>query len=279
GAGGTGGSGTGGTGGSGTGGTGGSGAGGTGGSGTGGTGGCPTTLPGPKMVEVAAPGGKHYCIDATEISNRQYKSFLDSGQSTDGQSAVCTWNKSYAPLTEPSTCETLRYNPDTRPNDAVSCVDWCDAVAYCEWAGKRLCGRVGGGANLTDRSGDAALSQWFSACSQGGTLTYPYGTVYSSAACYDLYGAAIWPAAVGTLSTCEGGYAGLFDLSGNVNEWEDSCASTQGASAVCLYRGGSYRASNAPIAGDPETVRCASAVSARRDTRAINVGFRCCADL
>ena len=46
---------------------------------------------------------------------------------------------------------------------------------------------------------------------------------------------------MGTVSKCVGGYAGVFDLSGNVFELEDSCNSLDaGATAKGVSRGGSY---------------------------------------
>ena len=36
------------------------------------------------------------------------------------------------------------------------------------------------------------------------------------------------------------GYVGVYDLSGNVWEWEDSCDGTTGSNDLCRLRGGSF---------------------------------------
>src|SRR5262249_40663852 len=112
--------------------------------------------------------------------------------------------------------------PADRP---VHAVDWCDAFAYCAWAGKRLCGRIAGGSvDPTFGTDLASESEWYNACSRGGQHAYPYGDTYDPRACNGLeYGAGTGPQLpVGSLSSCTGGFAGLFDMSGNVSEWEDS---------------------------------------------------------
>jgi hypothetical protein len=53
------------------------------------------------------------------------------------------------------------------------CVDWCDAHAYCKPVGKRLCGKIGGGPNLYADYASASSSEWYRACSSGGSFTYP----------------------------------------------------------------------------------------------------------
>lgn len=43
---------------------------------------CPTDLPGPALVEVATPDGTRYCIDKTEVTQRDYFEFLDAVSKT-----------------------------------------------------------------------------------------------------------------------------------------------------------------------------------------------------
>src|SRR5262249_6416251 len=89
------------------------------------------------MVEVPHPAGT-FCIDATEVTNGAYKAFLAASPDPSAQPAFCGWNTDYSPSSF--------YGPDDHP---VVYVDWCDAYAYCEAAGKRLCGAIGGGAVAT----------------------------------------------------------------------------------------------------------------------------------
>jgi formylglycine-generating enzyme required for sulfatase activity len=163
-------------------------------------------------------------------------------------------------------------------------VDWCDAKAYCAWAGKRLCGKIGGGANAPADFANAAKSEWFTACSHAGAYKFPYGAqgdTYDGTACVGADQGAVRPTAVPTAS-CQGGYDGVFDLSGNVSEWENSCAASTSFSDQCLYRGGSYLDLDT---GTSPTLLCNSgsaatpkSVSKARSTRSKEIGFRCCAD-
>jgi formylglycine-generating enzyme required for sulfatase activity len=118
-------------------------------------------------------------------------------------------------------------------------VGWCDARAYCEWAGKRLCGQVGGGAVDLADAADAAKDEWFNACSFQGTKAYPYGNTYEPETCngYDFGSLTSYYFPSNIMPACEGGFPGLFQMSGNVAEWTDACNGSSGEDDLCLARG------------------------------------------
>ncbi len=152
------------------------------------------------------------------------------------------------------------------------CVDWCDAYAYCQAVGKRLCGKIGGGMNNYDDYANASTSQWYAACSSGGTNDYPYGDPYSGTTCNGS-GAGHWTTVpVASMSGCQSsvsGYTGVYDLSGNVLEWEDSCDGNTGKLDLCRLRGGSFYYSGLDL-------RCDYDNYDYRDFQNVAFGFRCC---
>jgi hypothetical protein len=102
--------------------------------------GCPSGR-GPTMIALAFADAGSYCIDETEVTNGQYQIFINAGVDTNTQNAECSWNTNFKP-----NCGGAN---TTGPNQPVTCIDWCDAYAFCKWAGKRLCGKIGGhGANV-----------------------------------------------------------------------------------------------------------------------------------
>jgi formylglycine-generating enzyme required for sulfatase activity len=212
---------------------------------------------------VAVPGG--FCIDSTEVTNAQYLRFVTAAVPFTGQPAECSWNTSWTP--GPGFGWPYGAGSETLPMTAV---DWCDARAYCAWAGKRLCGHVGSGSTPFALFGDPAQSEWHYACTANGTKIYPYGDTYAATACE---GADIKPnkvVPVASKTACIGGYPGIYDMSGNVYEWEDSCDGTTGATDQCHLRGG----------GDlsPSTnLQCGNSNTDLRQRYFINVGIRCCA--
>jgi len=212
--------------------------------------------------KVNVTGG--YAIDATEVTRDQYAAWLATNPSTSGQPSYCSWNADFTP-----SCE---WPPGAKGNHPVVCVDWCEAYAYCEAVGKRLCGQIGGGPTPYLHYQDVARSQWYNACSSGGQNDYPYGDTYSESTCngYDAGNGGTVP--VGSMSGCESsvpGYTGVYDLSGNVWEWEDACNEYAEEWDHCLARGASF--------GFGSFMRCIDVYETSRNARYDRLGFRCCA--
>lgn len=221
------------------------------------------------MALVPMPDGGFYCIDATEVTQAQYQQFIASkAGNTSGQIAACSANKSYVPSLP---CTANSYDPNLRGAYPVSCVDWCDAYEYCRSAGKRLCGAVAGGA-VAFASYATLQSQWYAACShhEDGLHARAYGNNFDPARCngagYDAGIPLSGPIPAGSASGCVGGYPGIFDMMGNVYEWEDSCDNDAG----CRVRGGRF-------GGNQDYHYCSwGALSFGRDFAAEDIGFRCC---
>lgn len=226
-------------------------------------------------VSVTCPTGtvqvEDFCVDAVEISNAKYAAFLathSAGISV--QPAVCAWNSDFTPANAAWPL------PAGQANRPVTWVNWCDALAYCTAQSKHLCGKVGGGTNDPAAFTSAAHSQWFAACSHDGDglHAFPYGNVFSPTACNggttDDGGAPL--VNVGSMAGCVGGYPGIFDLSGNVREWEDSCS--PGATPdldQCRVRGGGSDELSAEV-------RCDADLTRDRNGPSAHTGFRCCSN-
>ncbi len=208
---------------------------------------------GPVLVQVGS-----FFIDATEVTTSQYAQFLAAkGSDTSGQASVCAFNTDF--WDEEGNGDISLQLP-ARP---IADVDWCDAAAYCAWADKHLCGRIGGGAIANADRYDQTLSQWYLAC--GG----PNGgiRVNNDAVCNSNNGNGDI-ADVATFPGCQGYYPGLFDLQGNVAEWVDSCDGTSGSADLCSVLGGNIIDSQSYCNGayDPYP----------RGDKAYTFGFRCC---
>lgn len=221
-------------------------------------GGCPGDA-GPAMVRIG-----DYCIDSTEVTNADYAAFLGAGAEP-APRPECTWKDAGGHV--PACGASWPQAPGTE-QFPVECVDWCDADAYCRWAGKRLCGRIGGGPTAPTSREDPELDQWYRACTRGGQNAFPYGNDYDPSACNGLEFDAGYKVFVQSLP-CEGGFPGIFDLIGNLAEWTDSCQSASGAMDYCLARGGEY--DWVLDAG------CRAGNDGFRGAQDHHLGFRCCA--
>lgn len=231
---------------------------------------CTPSISSPPLV--ALPEG--YSIDGTEVTRSQYASWLATSPSTAGQIDDCTWNAAYSP---DSACMASTYvcQGDGCGNHPQPCVDWCDAYAFCNAVGKRLCGSISGGSTPYTSYADYAVSQWYNACTSHGARTeagYPYDELYQAQTCNgsEYTGTDNMTADVGALGGCQaaGAYGSIWDLSGNLYEWEDSC-NGPGATANCRVRGGSFFSASSAL-------RCSGISSGTRNGAYDSIGFRCC---
>jgi formylglycine-generating enzyme required for sulfatase activity len=211
-----------------------------------------------------------YCIDSTEVSQSQYGAFLAAirGGYVPPMPPRCEWNPTYGLPTD-GWCV-------TQPNDPVACSNWCDAYAFCQWAGKHLCGAPDGGTvGAVDAAVDPSVSAWAKACTANGTRQYSYGSTYEpvcNAVSPDGGGVDMDATSpVGSDTMCEGP-PGVFDLIGNASEWIDACDELDaGFNDNCAHLGGA--------AGDRYPRNC---ISLDWDERSFQEavgyaqGFRCC---
>lgn len=250
---------------------------------------------GPSMVRIPMAEGRTACIDSTEVTRDQYAAFLgDSSAHGAGSRVDGCGTAPYRDDPDPS-CVT---DPVVCKNDCGRhpqvCVTHCNAQAFCKWAGKKLCGILGGGPTTAESLGDARVSSWVSACGGGSHATgapareYAYGRDFDATKCNTETrpgsGCKASPTScgtvpVGSLEGCQGAgpYAGIFDMSGNVHEW----IALTDANATAInpqsdYVGGSFE----KAVFDPRRdYSCLGGGGSASAVLALaNVGFRCCAD-
>jgi formylglycine-generating enzyme required for sulfatase activity len=226
---------------------------------------CPSGK-GPSMIKVGS-----FCIDSTEVTNAQYKPFVDDPSvNLMQQPEECKGvNASFIP----STSDGGGLNVTTRADHPVVNVDWCDAWAYCRWAGKRLCGAIGGGPLQAGAAAVPGASQWAWSCTRGGAFTYPYGTTVKTGLCnLERSEFPINTVPVMSKRLCQGGFDNIYDMVGNVEEWVDFCRRDpmRGNMLVCGVMGG-------PYTSKALDARCDEFYDDPMLDHWIARGFRCCA--
>ena|GEM_PF-1087843 len=187
-----------------------------------------------------------YYIDKYEVTNGQYKQFIDAGgystQSywiTDGW----IWKSSYS-VTKPKYWDdtTYGYTATNGPNLPVVGVNWYEACAYAKWTGKRL----------------PTEAEWEKAARGTDARTYPWGNTWYPNYCnwYDtspVLGNSdgyTYAAPVGTYENDKSPY-GCYDMAGNVSEWCNNWYETYSTGTVInptgnttgyyrIIRGGSF---------------------------------------
>jgi formylglycine-generating enzyme len=206
------------------------------------------------MVELTTPEGP-FCIDKYEVKVGEYYELLDARDrpGVADLPPACSFNTSFDP----------DIDQRATPELPIVEIDWCDALAYCLFVGKRLCAAIGGGPVPFGAFADPGRSEWQRACQGDGANAFPYGPAYDRARCNGEDG--IDRVEPGALPSCRATIAEIYDLSGNVAEWEDACDEND----ECRVRGGSFGSVE-------EELKCrAQAVMDRRD-ESPTIGFRCC---
>jgi formylglycine-generating enzyme len=217
--------------------------------------------PGPKMVRIDDPI-RPFCIDTTELTLAQWEVYRNGVLALAKPPPVPDFCADIVEL------ETPPWSDDPTSNRPRGHVNWCHAKRYCAWAGKRLCGKRGGGKldTFDDRSSELNF-----ACGSGIGSTFPYGSTYDKARCNT---ETVTVVDVASRKDCHGPtppYDAIFDLVGNVAEWEDGCEVGASGKMECSFRGGSFASSleRLPCAGNDQTAV---------ETVHPGVGIRCCAD-
>lgn len=211
---------------------------------------------------------KSWRIDKTEVTKASYAAFLAaSPKDPAGWPSLCQERQRKGFVPELIDTEKIGCHWDLPkfPNEPIQCVDWCDAYAYCAWAGKRLCGGTVVGIDPAQFA-----YEWDVPCGGPALQKYPYGNDYVEGACNipqksDQMGQA---KDVGSTATCTSP-GGEVDMLGNVSEWVDWCGTVDG-NLKCGAAGGSATVGNSmcgkgPGGFDPLFV-------------GRQFGIRCCAD-
>ncbi len=152
-------------------------------------------------------------------------------------------------------------------------VDWCDAEAFCAWAGKTLCGGVPSGSVPLALADDLERSALPAVCSHFGRQEFAYGDAAKPAQCNDFALGVGHAVDVGSMPLCQGAYDGVFDLAGNVEEWIDSCGAPSpdgGGNDVCETNGSGFREE------EPPDLACTVHRPHPRSYVYDELGFRCC---
>lgn len=198
---------------------------------------------------------KGFYIDKYEVTNSQYKKFVDAT----GRRLPDNPQHTY----DPYIWKNGVYPPGMDDNP-VSLVSYDDAVSYCKWAGKRL----------------PTEAEWEKVCRGEDGRKWPWGNDFkvSNANIRELGLKRTAP--VGGFPSDVSPY-GVYDMAGNVREWTDSWYQAYPGSTLKrdlfgekfrVMRGGSWVHPSIPES------RCAVRGFVVPEIRHRSVGFRCAKD-
>ncbi len=195
-----------------------------------------------------------FYIDRYEVSNEQYKKFIDA---TGHEAPV----DSVAP-DAPYNWKGGNY-PEGEDNHPVVNVTWYDADAFCRWVGKRL----------------PTEEEWEKACRGTDGRKWSFGDNFISNFVNTHELDLKWSQAVGSFPEDLSPY-GIYDMSGNVSEWTGSWYNPYIGSLLTrdtfgeknrVIRGGAWLT-------DYLTSRCTKRNFAVPDKKHRTLGFRCAKD-
>ena len=245
------------------------------------------------MVLIPLSPDAPFCIDERQATYGEYGQFVKKmGKDFGGQPSQCDWNRDWGPVVD---CESSTGRPwkcgrsvaEADPDWAVSSLDFCDAWAFCSWAGKRLCGeRVHHGVSVFKEGRDDetrqpngttwwfpnTVEEWYHVCTQGGTSDYPFGNDWQDGLCqterkWRAPGDKTHNVRDTTGNQCHGNfhpYDQVFNMIGGISQWTNGCSEDNDR---CAVRGG-YEHYGPSCSGTLE-------MHDRRDPAG---GVRCCAD-
>ena len=202
-----------------------------------------------------------YYIDKNDVTVSEYKKCVEAGGCTEPR-----WNNCYIINSIGQYLGTVgsEFQKDNKP---VVCVDWNQANAYCQWAGKRL----------------PTEAQWEKAARGTDGRIYPWGNVWDETrACF------------GQASTCAiGSYPqgaspyGVMDMAGNVSDWcsdwydynyynhsQDHNPLGPNSGYWHVLRGGGWFSLYDSVE-DPDYLRSSSRGKGEPEEQDFSVGFRC----
>jgi formylglycine-generating enzyme len=205
------------------------------------------------MVRVGVAAKNSFCIDSTEVTFQQFKQFSADAALPEAGLGVCAQFFTAGELTSTAPCA-------TPPDEPVSMVPFCGAAWYCAARGKTIC----------------SSQDWTNACRGPLEKSFPYGSDFEPGLC-NVQGSAPGPVPWND-GSCVGGYAGLFDMVGNVAEWTGTC-SVEKELISCPVLGGGYEAGRQSCPPPITTTGDLDGSFESVTYRSPSIGFRCCAPL
>jgi len=193
-----------------------------------------------------------YWMDITEVTNAQFAAFAQAtGYQTEAEKSNASriWRAEYTA------------GKDDHP---VVRVSWNDAIAYCQWAGKRL----------------PTEAEWEKAARGPEGFVYPWGNTYDPAKANGRDSGLRTTAPVGNYPQGVNPY-GLYDMAGNVREWTadpgylpypgNNVSSPYYGNSLRVLRGGGWFDAAADLRTTRRNPTSPSAAN-------WDIGFRCVSD-